>query len=146
MTSNPGTGSLMSRAKKSLTPALAGVGGGALAGFVDTIPFFARSAVLSGLAKFGLAVLGGSMLRRRTEAAYGFVGGAMGGLGYTVGVRMGGGLVALTKGQALKGLADLAADDPELEAVIADADGIGDLVTAGDLADADEDMADLVEE
>ncbi len=138
---------MMSRAKRAMYPAVAGVGGGALAGIVDTA--LPNRPVLAGVAKFITAIIGGTVLKRRTEMAYGFIGGAMGGIGYGIGVKMGGGLVALSKGQALKGIADLAAEDDELAAILADSEDLQDLVDGGDLADGladDDDVSDLVDE
>jgi len=111
---NPGIGSFMSSLKASLPMALGGVAGGTVAGFIDTKLLTGRPA-LSILAKLGLAVVGGMVLRRMSPAvANGLVGGMMGSVGYSVGVKLGGGMVAHNAAGAIKGLGDMAGEDQAL--------------------------------
>jgi hypothetical protein len=139
MAGNPSMGSIVSRAKGAIMPALAGTAGGLAGGFIDTK---LNGRVIAGLAKFGLAIVGAGFLRGRPTAASGFIGGVMGGMGYQLGVKLGGGLVAHNKGSLMGGLADMASDDPQLEATIAEAESIEDLVNAADAYE----MGDLVDE
>jgi hypothetical protein len=147
---NPG-GSLMRVAKSTLMPMAAGAAGGVAAGIVDA-RFVGNKPMMSALSKVALGVAGAYALRRKPNMAYAFAGGAMGTLGYSFGLRMSGGFVAPTVGTAIKGLADIAAENPELEAMLGEAEDVADLVAIGDIADgeaylADEDeMADLVVE
>jgi hypothetical protein len=151
--SNPGS-ALMSTAKAAVIPMAAGTAAGALAGYVDA-KFLSAKPTLSVLAKVGLGILGALALRRKhASAAMGFAGGMLGATGYTYGVKFGGGHVALNGMQGLKGLADMAAEDPEVANLIA---GLGDVVpdggqmgdAAGDYNDAladEQDMGDVVED
>lgn len=149
---NPGS-ALMSTAKAALVPMVAGTAAGAMSGYIDAKWLSTRPTV-SVLTKVGLGILGAIALRRRSPtAAMGFAGGMLGATGYSYGVKFGGGHVALNGMQGLKGLADMAADDPDtanLIAGLADVvpDGMGD---AGDYASAladDDDggMGDVVED
>lgn len=107
-------GGFMGALKGSLPMALGGVGGGMVAGFVDTKLLTGRP-TLSILAKLGLAVVGGMVLRRRFPGlSNGLVGGMMGSVGYSVGVKMGGGMVAHNAAGAIKGLGDMAGEDQAL--------------------------------
>jgi hypothetical protein len=111
---NPGMGSLMSSFKQALPMAVGGVAGGVAAGFIDTKVFVGRP-TLSILAKLGAAVVGGMVLRRRYPGlANGLVGGMMGSVGYAVGVKLGGGMVAHNAAGAIKGLGDMAGEDQNL--------------------------------
>jgi hypothetical protein len=154
-TRNPGMmGGLMSTAKAAVPPMLAGGAAGAIAGYVDT-KFLANRPTVSVLAKVGLGIVGAMALRRKhAAAALGFAGGMLGATGYSYGVKFAGGHVALTGMQGLRGLADMAASDPETANLIA---GLADVVPdqMGDaaqdydaqLADGEDDqVADIVED
>lgn len=111
---NPGLGSFMASFKAALPMAAGGVAGGVVAGFIDTKLLTGRP-TLSILAKLGLAVVGGMALRRMSPAAAnGLVGGMMGSVGYSVGVKLGGGMVAHNAAGAIKGLGDMAGEDQAL--------------------------------
>lgn len=150
---NPGS-ALMSTAKAALLPMAAGAGAGALAGYVDA-KFLAAKPTLSILSKVGLGILGAVALRRRhPAAAMGFAGGMIGSVGYSYGVKFGGGHVALNGMQGLRGLADMAAEDPETANLIA---GLADVVPDQGLGDGaddyqaalagdDDDMGDIVQD
>jgi hypothetical protein len=132
---------VMGTAKRAVFPAAAGIGGGVIAGLIDT-KVAPKKRVMQGLLKFGAGVLGAIALRKNPWAAGAFIGSTVGTIGYGIGIRMGGGVIADSKGQALLAIADLAAEDPQLEQYIADAGSIADLVEAGELADAGVDIAD----
>lgn len=154
---NPMGGGLIRTAKASLMPMALGGLGGAAAGYVDA-KFLGAQPTVSILLKIFTAIAGAAVIgRRHPLAAAGWSGGLIGATGYYAGIKMGGGLVALNKKAALAGLADMAADDPDLAAQIA---GLGDVVNdmgddaaLGDaandyneaLSDA-EDMADVVDD
>ncbi len=142
---------LVGSVKQQIQPAVAGLAGGAVAGFLDS-KILPKKRLLQGVAKLGLSIVGARLMRRRPAAAYAFAGSMMGSIGYGVGLKLGGGMVANTKGEVISGLADLAAEDDGIAALLADSEDLGDLVTAGeladgedDLADEDDDMSDLVE-
>lgn len=137
---NP-VGGIIAAAKSAVMPMLAGAGAGALSGFVDAKVLSTRPTV-SALSKVGLAILGAVVLRKKhPQVAMGFAGGMLGATGYQYGVKFGGGHVALNGMQGLRGLADMAAEDPEtanLIAGLADVvpDQMGDVVNDGAMADA----------
>lgn len=149
-------GSIVQTAKSVVMPMAAGAAAGGLAGFIDA-KFLSTKPTTSIAAKLGLAFLGAFALRKKHPAiAMGFAGGMVGATGYGVGVKLGGGHVALNGLQGLKGLADMAADDPEVADLIA---GLGDVVpdnmgdAAGEYNDALSDdgdqggtMGDVVED
>lgn len=122
----------MSALKGSLPMALGGMGGGLVAGFIDTKLLTGRP-TLSILAKLGAGVLGGMLLRRSMPGlANGLVGGMMGSIGYSVGVKLGGGMVAHDAPGAIKGLGDMAGEDQALTNLLSGAgfgvllEGLGD--------------------
>jgi hypothetical protein len=136
---NPG-GSLMSTAKAAIVPMLAGTGAGMVSGFVDA-KFLATRPTVSVASKVVMGILGALALRKKhPAAAMGFAGGMLGATGYSYGVKFGGGHVALNGMQGLRGLADMAADDPETANLIA---GLADVVPDGGMGDADEYQAAL---
>lgn len=140
----------------SLVPmGLGGVGAAAM-GFADA-KLMSDKPVVSALAKVAVGALGAALLRRRPALAYGWAGGVFGSFGYSMGVKAGGGLVAHSPTAVLKGIADMAAEDPEMAALL---EGLGDVVpddgsgrgmgdAASDysnaLGDDDEGVGDLVE-
>ncbi len=151
---NPGMGGgLVKTAMASLLPMGLGGIGGAISGFADA-KFMADKPLISALSKVVLGVGGAALLRKRPALAFGFAGGVMGSFGYSVGVKAAGGLVATSPQSALKGIADMANDDPEMAALL---EGLGELTPdagvgdSGDdyanaLADSEEsDLSDLVE-
>lgn len=120
-TRNPGRmGGIVSTFKRQVPTMVGGFTGGAVAGIVDAKLLAGRSTIVSMLGRVGLAVGGALALRKRPALASGFVGGVIGSLGYSAGVKLLGGLVATSKGKALQGLADMADEDPELAAVLGD--------------------------
>ena len=154
---NPMGGGLIKTAKASLMPMALGGLAGATAGYVDA-KWLGKQATVSILFKILAALAGAAVIgKRHPLAAAGWSGGLIGATGYYAGVKMGGGLVALNKAGALAGLADMAADDPDLAAQIAGlgdvVDEMGDEAALGDaandyneaLGDA-EDMADVVDD
>ncbi len=125
------------------------------AGFMDS-KFLGDKPTMSIVAKLSVALVGSAFIgRKHPMAAAGFAGGMIGSIGYQQGVKLGGGMVGLTPSGALKGIADMAANDSEMAATLA---GLGDIVESnggqmGDatdeynaaLADADEGMEDIVD-
>lgn len=151
---NPSFGGIMSTIKSSAMPMVVGGVAGLGAGYMDAKLLGTRPTV-SVLAKVGLALIGAAALGgKRPLWAAGWAGGMIGSTGYHAGVRFGGGMVGLSPQGALKGIADMAADDPEMANMIA---GLADVVdndgALGDDAAADynaileeaDDMADVVE-
>jgi hypothetical protein len=152
---NPSMGGLVRTAKAALIPMGLGAAAGGVAGFMDA-KFLAARPTVSILLKLALGVAGAAVLGRRRPAwAMGWAGGMMGSTGYYAGVKMAGGLVALSPQAALKGIADMAAEDPEMAAQIAGLAGMGDVVDDNGLGDAadeynealgdDDDMGDVVD-
>lgn len=110
---NP-AGGLKGAFMTSLPVAAGGVAGGIIAGFLDTKVLTGRP-TLAILAKLGIGVGSLLLLRRRApNLALGLAGGALGSVGYSVGVKMGGGMVAHNAAGAIKGLGDMAGEDPAL--------------------------------
>lgn len=162
---NPGMpGGFIKAAMSSVMPMGLGGIGGALTGVIDS-KLLANKPLVSALSKIVLGGVGAAVFRKRPPLAYGWAGGVMGSLGYSLGVKVAGGLVAGNAKQAMKGLADLASEDQEVAALL---EGMGDLVdennSMGDgegeamgdvgdaaddyaqaLADSDDDVGDLVE-
>lgn len=152
---NPGMPSgLIRSAMSSLLPMGLGGLGGAISGFADA-KLMADKPIISAVSKVALGAVGAAFLRRRPALAFGFAGGVMGSFGYSMGVKAAGGLVATSPQAALKGIADMANDDPEMAALLEGLgeltpdNGVGDVEGAEDyasaLADSDDDLADLVE-
>lgn len=152
---NPGMPSgLVRSAMASLLPMGLGGIGGAISGFADA-KLMADKPILSAASKVALGAVGAALLRKRPALAFGFAGGVMGSFGYSMGVKAAGGLVATSPTAALKGIADMANDDPEMAALLeglgelAPDNGVGDVEGGDDyvnaLADADDDLSDLVE-
>jgi len=144
----------MTTIKSTAMPMAMGGIAGLGAGYMDA-KFLGSRPTVSVLAKLGLGFLGAALLgRKRPLWAAGFAGGMVGSTGYHAGVRFGGGMVGLSPQGALKGIADMAADDPEMANMIAGlADVVDDNGALGDDAAANynaileeaDDMADVVE-
>ncbi|HEU0081839.1 MAG TPA: hypothetical protein VFQ87_03130 [Bradyrhizobium sp.] len=151
---NPSFRGVLGPIKASIAPMMLGGLSGLGAGYMDA-KLLGDKPTISILAKIGLAIIGAGFIgRRHPMAAAGWAGGLVGSTGYKFGAKWGGGMVALSPSSALKGIADMAAENPEMAATIA---GLGDVVDAngGELGDGsdeyndalgdDEDMSDLVE-
>ena len=115
--------------------------GGAACGLVDA-KFLSDKPVISALSKVALGAAGAAVLRRRPALAFGWAGGVMGSFGYSMGVKAAGGLVAHSPTGALKGIADMAQDNPEMAALLEGLtpdDGVGDITDdMGDVGDGDD--------
>lgn len=143
---NPGGGffaSAKSIGRNAIKPGLAALAGGAAVGLVASR---ITSPVFGALARAATGIAGAALLRRHPAAAWSFFGATVGSFGTQIGASLGGGLVAFTKGSLFKGLADMAAEDGEMAALLAGAgvEDIGDLVQMGDIADDDDALGDLV--
>jgi hypothetical protein len=140
---NPGMGGgFIKAAMGSLLPMGLGGLGGAVCGLADA-KFMSDKPVVSALSKVALGALGAALLRKRPALASGWAGGVMGSFGYSMGVKAAGGLVAHSPTTALKGIADMAQDNPEMAALLEGLtpdDGVGDITDdmgdAGDYAEA----------
>jgi hypothetical protein len=120
----------MGLVKSTLPIAVGGVGGGFLAGALDSSLLAERSTAVKAAAKAGTAVVSELLLRRKApRVADGITGGLMGSVGYSLAVNMGGGVVADNKRHALKHVAAKGLGDPEMAAML------GDVVDANMLAD-----------
>ena len=127
-------GSFVSTAKSVVMPMGAGAAAAAAAGFMDA-KWLSAKPTISIVAKLALALGGAFALRKKHPAiAMGWAGGMVGAASYGAGVKLGGGHVALNGLQGLKGLADMAAEDPEVADLIA---GLGDVVPDDGLGDDD---------
>jgi len=139
---------LMGAAMSSILPMGLGGIGGAIAGFADA-KLMSDMPVVSALSKVATGALGAVLLRRRPALAFGWAGGVMGSFGYSMGVKAAGGLVAHSPTSALKGIADMASDNPEMAALLeglGDLEpGVGDTDQVGDASDYNESLGDLVE-
>lgn len=139
--------SAKSIAKSAIGPAIAATAGGAIAGLSETLKY-TSGPITGALAKALIGIAGAAVLRRKPAHAWAFFGASFGLIGAGVGLRIGGGLKAGTKSDIFKGIADLAADDGEMAALLAGAgvEDIGDLVQLGEVADDEDAMGDLVEQ
>jgi len=95
---------------KALIPAVAG---GLGAGLLDAKVTGGMSAIVRVGAKLGVAALGGALLRKNPMRAAAFMGAMVGTAAYEAGVRIGGGVIAVSKAQGMHELAALAAEDDE---------------------------------
>jgi hypothetical protein len=142
--SNIGGAGIMAAVKAAAPTGGGGVVGGFMVGFADA-KLFGDKPVLSILTKLGVAVAAIGLLGKRApNFAAGIAGGAIGGLGYSIGVKLGGGMVAHTREQAIQGLGEMADEAGGELRDIVDQSGIGDVYDemrgAGDelASDADE--------
>jgi hypothetical protein len=116
--SNP-VGTAVRTVKAQLLPMGAGAAAGFVAGYVDT-KWLSDKPLVSVIGKIVMGVAGAYVIAKKHPlAAAGWAGGALGATGYTQGVKLGGGHVALSGLGALQGVADMAADDPEMANLIA---------------------------
>ena len=139
---NP-VGTAVRTVKAQLLPMGAGAAAGFVAGYVDT-KFLSDKPLVSVIGKIVMGVAGAYLIAKKNpSAAAGWAGGALGATGYQQGVKFGGGHVALSGLGALQGVADMAADDPEMANLIADLsdeqDGMGDAASDYSQALGDED-------
>jgi len=136
---NPGmAGGFMKAAIGSLLPMGLGGIGGAVCGMADA-KFMSDKPVISALSKVALGAAGAALLRKRPALAFGWAGGVMGSFGYSMGVKAAGGLVAHSPTTALKGIADMAQENPEMAALLEGLtpdDGIADLTADDGVGDA----------
>lgn len=132
---NPGTaGGFVQAAIGSLLPMGLGGLGGAVCGLADA-KLMSDKPVLSALSKVALGAAGAALLRKRPALAFGWAGGVMGSFGYSMGVKAAGGLVAHSSAGALKGIADMASDNPEMAALL---EGLGDIGPDDGVGDSDD--------
>lgn len=137
---NPGfsAGGAIKSVTKALIPAAAG---GLAAGLLDARVTGAMSAPLRVGAKLAVAALGGALLRKNPLRAAAFVGAMVGTAAYEAGVRVGGGVIAVSKAQGMHELAALAAEDDEnLGLLHEELAGMG-LLT--DMSGDDDEMGDI---
>lgn len=136
-------GGFLKAAIGSLLPMGLGGIGGAVCGMADA-KFMSDKPVISALSKVALGAAGAALLRKRPALAFGWAGGVMGSFGYSMGVKAAGGLVAHSPVAALKGIADMASDNPEMAALleglgdVGPDDGVGDVGTDDGVGDSDE--------
>jgi hypothetical protein len=140
---NPGmAGGFIKAAIGSLLPMGMGGIGGAVCGMADA-KLMSDKPVISALSKLALGAAGAALLRKRPALAFGWAGGVVGSFGYSMGVKAAGGLVAHSPTAALKGIADMAQDNPEMAALL---EGLGDVGPddgVGDVGDSDDYVAAL---
>jgi len=110
---NPGgmnAGAAIKAVGKALIPAVAG---GLGAGLLDAKVTGGMSAPIRVGAKLAVAAIGGALLRKNPMRAAAFMGAMVGTAAYEAGVRVGGGVIAVSKAQGMHELAALAAEDDE---------------------------------
>lgn len=135
---NPGLGGgVRSIVKTAIPAAIGGLG----AGFLDAKVTGDLPLPLRLGAKLLAAGVGGAFMRGNPVRAAAFMGSMIGSAGYEAGVRLGGGVVATSKGQGMKELAAMAAEDEEsLGLLTEELHGMGLLTEMGD---GDDDMSDV---
>lgn len=127
---NPGLGGPIKSVVRALIPSAAG---GLGAGLLDAKIAGNWPMPLRIGAKLVAAALGGAVLRRNPISAAAFMGSMIGSAGYEGGVRLGGGVIATSKGQGMKELAAMAAEDEEsLGLLTEELHGMGLLTEMGD--------------
>jgi hypothetical protein len=134
---NPLGGGFLKSMGAAVLPVGLGAAGGAVAGFLDT-QFFDGKPTLSGVTKVGLALVGAAAMRKHPRVAISWASSLASSFGYSVGVKLGGGIVAHSPKGALKGIAEMSQDSPEMAALL---EGVED-----DVGDADDGVGDLVED
>lgn len=124
---NIGGSGIMAAIKAAAPTGGGGVVGGFLVGFADAKALGNRP-MLSILTKLAVAVGAiGFLGKRAPNFAAGVAGGAIGGLGYSIGVKLGGGMVAHTREQAIQGLGEMADEEGGELRDIVDQSGLGDV-------------------
>jgi len=109
---------------------VAGFAAGGAAAFLDKL-LSGKSPMLANLAKVGVAVVVAAVGGRKYPAAAAAAVGALSGsVGYAMVTRMGGGIVAHTPAGAVKGLAEMSDDYPEMGALLQG--GLGALLEGDD--------------
>lgn len=147
---NAGGSGLMAAFKAAAPTAGGGGLGGFVVGFADA-KFLADKPMVSILFKLGVAVASIGLLGKGSpNFAAGLAGGAIGGLGYSVGVKLGGGMVARNRAEALQGLGAMADEDDGKLADIVEQSGLGDVVeqVSGDdeLAGGEGELGDVTDD
>jgi hypothetical protein len=126
---NPGF-SLMSAAKDMSKALLPGFVAGGVMGAVDAKFLGDKALPIQVVAKMALAAVAGAVLRKRPTMAYSAMGAILGATGYGFGVRLGGGVVAATKGTGMQQLAQMAqADQHAMGLLLRNMQGMGILVS-----------------
>lgn len=134
---NPGLGGPVKSVVRALIPSAAGGFG---AGLLDAKIAGNWPMPLRIFTKLLAAGLGGAVLRRNPISAAAFMGSMIGSAGYEGGVRLGGGVIATSKGQGMRELAAMAAEDEEsLGLLTEELHGMGLLTEMGD----DDDMSEI---
>lgn len=113
---------------------IAGFAAGGLAAFIDKM-LSGKSQIAANLAKVGAAVIVAVVGKRYPSASAAAVGALSGSVGYAMVTRMGGGIVAHSPAGAVKGLAEMSDDYPEMGALLQG--GLGALL------EGDDDFGDL---
>jgi len=133
---NPSFGGVMATVKSTAAPMVVGGLAGLGAGFVDA-KLLGSKPIISIFVKLAAALAGAAVVgQKHPMIAAGWAGGLIGSTGYHAGVALGGGMVGLSPQGALKGIADMAADDPEMAAMIAGLGEVDDDNSGGALGEA----------
>lgn len=136
---NPGIGGTIRNVISAAIPAAIG---GTITGFVDAKFLGGMPAVARVGSKLVLAAIGGALLRQRPAMASALMGSMIGTAGYEVGVRAGGGAIAVSRVQGIRELAAMAAEDEESLGLLSEElQGMG-LLLEEDMGDVEPDLGD----
>jgi hypothetical protein len=113
----------MSTVKRTIAAAIPAVAGGAVMSLIDSKLLANQSQAVRIGGKIAAAGAVGVLLRRRPDTAKVLMGAMLGSLGYELGAKLSGGMVAPNKEQAAKQLGQLIRADPQAMGALIDASG-----------------------
>lgn len=114
---------IMGMAKRTIAAAIPSVAGGAIISIVDAKLLANQSLPVRIGGKVAAAVVAGLLLRSRPDTARLMMGSILGTLGYELGTKLNGGILAPTKTSGLAQLAWLLRADPQAMNALIDASG-----------------------
>ena len=129
-TRNPSGSQIMDSLKESALPSLVGAGAGFGLAVLDT-KVLHRKPMFSLLAKVGLSLTANIIFANHQKVAHAISAASMASVGYSMGIKTMGGMVAMDQGAMLEGMAAMAEEDSNFAALLQDA-GVGALLTGVD--------------
>jgi hypothetical protein len=121
---NPaGIGNVMQTAKRTIAIAIPAVAGGAIMSLIDAKLLAGRSQWIQVAGKVVAAALVGVALRKRPSTAQILMGSMLGTLGYQLGARLSGGVVAPNAAEAAKSMGYLVRENPAMFGALVDSSG-----------------------
>lgn len=127
---NPSGSQIMESLKESALPSMVGAGAGFGLAVLDT-KVLHHKPMFSLISKVGLAMCANVILAGHQRVAHAISAAAMASVGYSMGIKTMGGMVAMDQGAMLQGMAAMAEEDAGFAALLQDA-GVGTLLTGVD--------------